>query len=170
MVRVLVNHDLITSPVPVRDDVVIVRGDVPVEIVEPEAFPVSTAEPEYMLRSKPAGEASVCPRLIEVEVGIPGATVMSDPLIVRSVNVRDFRMTRPVHGNVILFCGSGLLISCRGWTARGPGRHPDGTASRNVPATNLGTGAAARPLGAPSILRKSYAPSILCKSGDANQQ
>ena len=46
MVGVLVDHDLIASPVPAYDDVVIVRGDVPVEVVKPEAFPVSSRKVE----------------------------------------------------------------------------------------------------------------------------
>ena len=73
MVGVLVDHDLIASPVPARDDVVIVRGDVPVEIAEPEAFPVSSRQHEDMLRSKATGEAPVCPRLIAVVMRIVGA-------------------------------------------------------------------------------------------------
>src|ERR1039458_7149487 len=93
MVGVLVDHDLIASPVPARDDVVIVRRDVPVEIVKPEAFPVSSRKVEYMLRSKATGEASVYPRLIEVVMRIAGPTIMSDPLIIRGVNVRNVRMT-----------------------------------------------------------------------------
>src|SRR5665647_3825073 len=82
MVGVLVDHDLIAAPVPALDDGVIVRGDVPVIITKPEAFPVSSRHHEYMLRSKATGEASVCPRLIEAEIPIVGATIMSDPLIV----------------------------------------------------------------------------------------
>src|ERR1039458_7590036 len=77
MVGVLVDHDLIASPVPARDDV-------PEKIAEPEAFPVSSRKHEYMLRSKATGEAPVCPRLIDVIMRIVGATIMSDPLIVRS--------------------------------------------------------------------------------------
>ena len=125
MVRVLVDHDLIASPVPSPDDVVIVRGDVPVEIAKPEAFPVSSCKHKYMLGSKAAGEVSVCQRLIEVVMRIVGATVVSDPLIVLGVNVRHFRMTFLVHGNVVL--GAGLLTSCRGRRSRraGASREPD---------------------------------------------
>src|SRR5271157_767787 len=112
MIGVLVDHDLIASPVPARDDVVIVRGDVPVEIAKPEALPVSSRKHEYMLRSEAAAEASVCPWLIDVVMRIVGATVMSDPLIVLGVNVRNVRMTSLVHLNVVL--GRGLLTPCRG--------------------------------------------------------
>src|ERR1017187_2161729 len=137
MVGVLVDHDLIASPVPARDDVVIVRRDVPVEIVKPEAFPVSSRKVEYMLRSKATGEASVYPRLIEVVMRIVGPTIMSDPLIIRGVNVRNVRMTFLVHGNVVLNRGIGLLTSCRGRSARRPGSlRGSGTASGNVSTAN----------------------------------
>src|ERR1039457_6550880 len=102
MVGVLVDHDLVATPVPACDDVVIVRGDVPVETIKPEAFPVSSRKHEHMLRSKATGEASVYPRLIEVVMRIVGPTIMSDPLIIRGVNVRNVRMTFLVRGNVVL--------------------------------------------------------------------
>src|ERR1039458_383529 len=150
MVGVLVDHDLIASPVPARDDV-------PEKIAEPEAFPVSSRKHEYMLRSKATGEAPVCPRLIDVIMRIVGATIMSDPLIVLGMNVRNFRMTCLVHGNAVLGRGSGLLTPCRGGSARRLGSlRGSRTASGNVSTANrrLVTAAAWR-LIAPLILRKS---------------
>ena|SRR5579863_4722430 len=117
MVRVLVDHDLIASPVPVRDDGVIVRGDVPVEVAEPEAFPVSSRKHEYMLRSKATAEASVCPWLVHVVMRIVGASIMSDPLIVLSVNVWNLRMSFLVRCNVVLGRGSRLLTPSWGRSA-----------------------------------------------------
>jgi len=110
MVRIVVDHDLIASPVPTGNDVVIVRGDVPVEIAKPEAFPVAARKYEYMLRSKATGEASVCKRLIDAVVRIVSATTMSDPLVVFGMNVRNLRMTFLVNGNAVL--RRGLLASC----------------------------------------------------------
>src|ERR1039458_26232 len=150
MVGVLVDHDLIASPVPARDDV-------PEKIAEPEAFPVSSRKHEYMLRSKATGEAPVCPRLIDVIMRIVGATIMSDPLIVLGMNVRNFRMTCLVHGNAVLSRGSGLLTPYRGGSARRLGSlRGSRTASGNVSTANrrLVTAAAWR-LIAPLILRKS---------------
>src|ERR1035437_35920 len=157
MVGVLVDHDLIATPVPALDDGVIVRGDVPVIITKPEAFPVSSRHHEYMLRSKATGEASVCPRLIEAEIPIVGATIMSDPLIVAGVNVRELRMTSLVHGNAVPGRGIGLLPSCRSRIARRPGsRRRSRTASWNVSTANRGRATAAAWLPtAPLILRKS---------------
>jgi hypothetical protein len=157
MVGILVDHDLIAAPIPSRHDVVIVRGDVPVEIVEPESFPVSSPQHEYMLWSKATGEASVCPRLIEVVMRIVGATIVSDPFIVLGVNVRNIRMTFLVHANAVLGRGLWLLPSCRGRSARSPGsRRGSGTASRDVSTAHRRRATAAVLLPtAPLLLRKS---------------
>jgi hypothetical protein len=109
MVGVLVNYDLIAGPEPVSDDVVIERGNVPVEIVKPEAFPVSSHKVE--LHSKTTAEMSVRPRLSEVVIRIVAAGIMTDPFIVPGVNVRNGRMTLLVHGNAVLGSGSGLLTA-----------------------------------------------------------
>jgi hypothetical protein len=158
MVRVLVDHDLIASPIPVTDDVVIESGDIPVKIAEPEAFPVSSRKVEYMLRSKTTAEMSVRPRLSEVVIRIVPATIMSDPFIVLGVNVRNIRMTLLVHGNVVLGSGSGLLTSCRVRSARRRGS-PGGsrTASRNVSTANRRVTAAASLLPAARLPKGSHA-------------
>jgi len=154
MVGVFVDHDLIASPVPIADDVVIVRGDVPVEIIKPEAFPISSSQHEYMLGSKATGEAPVRPRLRKLVMRIAGSTLMSDPPIVPGIDVRNVRMTRPVHGNVVL--GRGVrfptALGGRGSSRlRSPCR--SGTASGNVSTTNCGVTTAARSPATPSVLR-----------------
>jgi hypothetical protein len=134
MIGVLVDHDLIASPVPVRDDVVIERTDVPVETAKPEALPVSASKRECT--SKTAAEMSVGPRLSEVVMRIVGAAIMSDPLVILGVNVRNIRMTLLVHGNVVLRRGIMLLTSRRIGSPRG-GRTVSGDMStanrRRVP-------------------------------------
>ena len=142
MVWILVDHDLIASPIPARHDVEIVRGDVPVEVVEPEALRVSSRQHEYMLRSKTAAEMSVCPWLSEMVMRIGSATIVSNPFIVLRVNVRNVRMTLPVHFHAVL--GRRLLCPGRSRGARRPGS-PRGSraASRNVPTANRGMTAAA---------------------------
>src|ERR1035438_7203000 len=121
MVRVLIDHDLIAHPVPAFDDIVIVRGDVPVEIVKPEAFPVSSRKVEYMSQSEATGEMSVRPRLIEVVMRIVAATIVSYPFIVLGVHVGNVRVTFPVHGNAVPGCGMGLLASRGRGRPRSPG-------------------------------------------------
>jgi hypothetical protein len=154
MVGVLVDHYLIASPIPATDDVVIVRGNVPVEIVKPEALPVSPGKDKYMFPSKATGEASVRPCTIYAVMRILGSTTMSNPVIVPGVHVRKFRMASPVHGNAIL--SSGLLTSSRVGIARRPGTHCLSRAvSWDVSAANVGamTAAALLPT-APPILRE----------------
>ena len=137
MIGVLVDHDLIASPVPVCDDVVIVGSDFPEEIAKPEALPVSPSKGECT--SKTAAEMSVCPWLSKVIMRIVRATVMSDPSIVLRINVRNTRMAFPVHGNVVLRRGSVLLTSC--WLGSPRGSR---TVSGNVsPANRRGMTAAA---------------------------
>src|ERR1035438_10151227 len=154
MVGVVVDHDLVASPVPALNDVVIVRGDVPVEIAEPEAFPVSTGKVESKLRSNTTGEMSVCPRLSEAVIRIVAATIMSDPFVVLGVNVRNVRMTLLVHGNVVPGRGIRLLSSCRGRSARGRGSpRRSGAPSRNVSTADRRVSTAAWRRTAPLILR-----------------
>lgn len=49
---------------------------------------------------------------------VVGAAIVSDPLIVLGVDVRDFRMTFLVRGNTVLGCGTRLLASLRGRSSR----------------------------------------------------
>jgi hypothetical protein len=152
MVRILVDYDLVAVPVPVRDDGVIKRSDIPIVIAKPEAFPVSACKHEYMLGSKAACEVSVRPRVIQVEVRIVRGG-MSHPFIVPGVNVRQIRMTFLVDMNAILLCSSVLVPSFRG---RGPGRRCGSrTASGNVAVANLRAVAAMWFVTATFLLRKS---------------
>jgi len=135
MVGVFVDHDLIARPVLARDDVVVPRGDVPVEIVEPEALRVSSGQHEYMFPSKATGAASVCPRLCEVVMRVVGAGIVSDPPVVPGVHVRNVRMTIPVHFHVVL--GRGLFRPGRGRSARRLGSpRGSGTPSGDVATAN----------------------------------
>ena len=153
MVRIFVDHDLIAIPVPIRDDAVIERSDIPVVITKPEAFPVSACKHEYMLGAKAAREASVGPGVIQVKMRIVRAGTMSYPFIVLGVNVRQIRMTFLVYVNAVLGYSSVLVPSCR---ARGPGsRCGSRTVSGNVPTANLRGVAAVWFAAAPFLLRKS---------------
>ena len=144
MVGILVDHDLVATPVPVPDDVVIEGGDVPEVVAEPEAFPIPAREVEYVLRSETTPEMSVCPRLSDVVMRIVSATIVADPSIVPGVNVRNVRMTSPVHFHVVL---SRRLPAARwGRSARRRGRSRGSRpARRNVSAADRWmTAAAAR--------------------------
>jgi len=69
---------------------------------------------------------------------IVAATVVSDPLRVLGVDVRNVRMTSPVYGNVVLGRRTGLLTSCWARNTR-MARNLRGrwTASRNVSTAKL---------------------------------
>src|ERR1035437_117940 len=113
-----------------------------------------------MLRSKAAGEASVCKRLSHLVMRIVGAAVMSDPFTVPGVNVRHVGMTCLVHGDVVLGGGCRLLASCRGRSARRRGSpRGSGTAGRNVSTAHrcgvTATAAALLPTAPLILLRKS---------------
>ena len=137
MVRVFIDRDLIASPIPARDDVVIVRSDIPVEIAEPEALAASARESKCS--SKSAAVVSVRPGLGDPVMRVVGTTIVSHPLIVPGVNVRNIRMTLLVHGNVVL---------CRGVMPLAAGRvgHSrwSGTVSGDMPTTDRGRAAVAR--------------------------
>ena len=161
MVGILVDDDLIASPVPVGDDVVIERGDVPEPVVEPKALPVSASEREYVLGPKAARETSVRPGVIEVIMGIGGAAVVAHPTVILGVDVGDIRMAFPIHGNVVFIRGVGLLTTRRRRLLRLGSSGGSGTARGNMAAANLGLVTAAVRLSTPS--------SVLCENRHAQQ-
>lgn len=134
MIGIFIDHDLIACPVPVGDDVVVVRGDIPVEIVEPETARAATRKHPYVIASKTAGKVPVSPRIIEVIMRITPAAVVSNPAIVARVDVGNFGMAMLVRANVILFGASvsGGSRACSGSRVR----HRRRPMSRNVAATN----------------------------------
>ena len=79
VVRVVIDHDLVTIPQPTVDKAIIVRGDAKVEAVEEKTISVSSRKPEDMPGAEAASEASVFPGMIEVVVGIISSGVMSEP-------------------------------------------------------------------------------------------
>jgi hypothetical protein len=79
MIRVLIDHDLVTIPQPTVDKAVIVRSDAKVESVEPKTLSISSRKPEDMAAAEAAREASVFPRMILAVVGIISAGIMPEP-------------------------------------------------------------------------------------------
>jgi hypothetical protein len=102
MIGVVIDHNLIASPAPVGDDVVVVWRDVPVEAIKPEPLPVTSLKPEDMLGSDTTGKTSVFPGSGNLVMRIAGTAFMAYPLIVLCMNVRRFRMTLPVRGDPVL--------------------------------------------------------------------
>lgn len=73
VVRVLVDHHAVRVPQPAIDKWVVIRSHAEKKAIEPEAFPVSSAQDEHMPRSESAGEVSVGPRMIEMVMRIKTA-------------------------------------------------------------------------------------------------
>src|SRR5579872_147476 len=135
MVGIVIDDHLIATPVPTRDDVVVVRRNVPIEIIEPEAFAVSSAQNEHVLRSEAAAEASVRPGLIHTVMRIARARIVAHPLVVVGVHVRKFRMTSLIRRKAVL--DRGLLTArrcrCARWREYPGGRR---TVGGNMPAAD----------------------------------
>ena len=106
VIRVLVDHDIVTIPEPVITEVVVVGGNAEVETTKPETLPVSSSEPKDMAAAESTGKASVFPRMVEVVMGVTTAGIVSDPLVV-CVNVGSFRMS-PLVCKVVVFLGGTL--------------------------------------------------------------
>src|SRR5690349_1606245 len=70
VIRIFIDHHPVAAPVPVCDYVVIVRRDVPVIVIEPEALTISSAEHEDMLPPESAVKAAPRPRLIDAIVRV----------------------------------------------------------------------------------------------------
>jgi hypothetical protein len=95
MVRVLIDHDVITIPQPAINEVIIVRRNREVGSVKPESVPVTSPKVKNMPRTKAESEASVFEWTLDAVVRIVTPCVVSDPRTVH-VNVGSFRMSRPV--------------------------------------------------------------------------
>src|SRR5882724_10045628 len=114
MIGVFIDHDVITVPIPAIAIDNIVIGNGKEEAAEPEATRPAAFKPEDMARPKAAGEVSMRPWTIYMEVLIMAARVMSDPAVVR-MNMRRFRMAWMVGEtasllNVTVFLNVAMLL------------------------------------------------------------
>jgi hypothetical protein len=100
VVRVFVNHDLITVPEPVTAKADIVWGNAEEEAAKPETTRSASLNSEDMAWTKTAPEVSVLPSTIHVKMRIITARFMSDPLSV-AVNVRRVGMFRLVFESAV---------------------------------------------------------------------
>jgi hypothetical protein len=87
VVGVVIDHNLIATPIPVVAIGKVKRRDPEVEAAEPKAIGAASGDAPDMASSEAAGESAMLKGLIEVEVGIPSSGVVPDPLAVM-VNVR----------------------------------------------------------------------------------
>jgi len=83
VVRVVVNHDLVTSPHPVVAIANVIRGDAEIVPAKPEAARASSHQPPDMSPSETSSKVAVLPRVVEMVVAVLPARIMSDPPSIR---------------------------------------------------------------------------------------
>ena len=82
VIRILVDHDRVRIPNPIRDVRIIVRRNAEVDAIEPEPVRTAALEAKNMTRPETQGEPSVLPGVIEVIVCIIATLVVANPLAV----------------------------------------------------------------------------------------
>src|SRR6266704_4581452 len=87
MVRVLINYNVVTVPVPVVAIRGIIVGNAEKEAAKPEPPGPATFKPEDMTWAKARGEMSMRPRMVPMEVFSMTARIVPYPTSV-GVNVR----------------------------------------------------------------------------------
>jgi hypothetical protein len=169
VVRVIVNHDLVRVPVPVAAVADIVWRDAEIKAGEPESARAAAGQPPPMVRAKASGKVAVLPRAVEVVVRIVGSRVVTNPVIVRRIDVRRRRMARTISdalGRVIVrvigWTIGWMIVRVGGWRGvvvgvRGGGAHVAGRRCRTlcgrVTAAYFGVIATARGMVSGSVLR-----------------
>lgn len=94
VIGIVVNHDIVISPIPVIDVIVVIGCHAKIKSAEPETIPVPALNPVDMPGAEFAAEASMFPGMIEVVVRVVPAGVVSHLTICLRVHVRRFGMIR----------------------------------------------------------------------------
>lgn len=92
MVRVFVDHDVVSIPVPTVHIADVIGGDAPIKVVEPESTGSTACEPPVVRGPESAVEVAVSPGAIDMIVLIIAPIVMADPVIA-AVDVRGIRVS-----------------------------------------------------------------------------
>ena len=87
VIWIIVNDNLVATPVPARAKSYICRSDTEIEAVKPEARGSTPRQVPHMSRPKATREVPVRPRMIQVVVGV-SRPAMSYPMIIGRVHVR----------------------------------------------------------------------------------
>jgi hypothetical protein len=145
VIRIVVDDDVVVSPIPIINVGEIEGSYAEVKSAEPETAGSSTAEAPYVARSETALEAAMLPGMVKVESGIATAIGVADPLVilvdVRSFGVRGFiaiRSARLISLARLSFLAWSLFAR-RGFPLRrsfGRAASRSRTARRNVSATD----------------------------------
>lgn len=111
MVRVIIDHDLVTIPEPVIAEAVVGLGNTEEESAKPKTLGTASSKAEDMTLTDAARKSSMFKRPVDMVPGIVAARVMPDPLIV-CMHVGSFRMSGFIRKTTALRRGR-LLRSVR---------------------------------------------------------
>ena len=92
VIRIFVDYDLVSAPVPAIAVAEVVGRNTKIETSEPEALAISALNTPYMIFAKSTCKVAALPGVIQVVVRIVGPAVMPNPFVVR-VHVRRVRMS-----------------------------------------------------------------------------
>ena len=95
VIRIFVDDDVVTIPVPTIAECKVCRRNAPIPSVEPESARTTASQMPSMRRTKPTSEASVFKGSINTIVAVIAASVMSHPAVA-GIDVRRIWMTRSV--------------------------------------------------------------------------
>jgi hypothetical protein len=93
VVGIVIDHDVIASPIPVTDVAQVERGDAEVETAKPETAWIAALNVPPVSSAEAAFEVAMLPRMIEVEAGIISTVIVPDPFAA-VVDVRGFGVPR----------------------------------------------------------------------------
>lgn len=110
VVRIVVNHNLVTVPEPVVAVADVSGSNTEIETAEPEAAGPSSRQMPNVAAANSAREAPMLPRVIEVVAGVPGTGIVSDPFAV-GVNVRGIGVPGRVVEMLRLSRGSRMRLN-----------------------------------------------------------
>lgn len=110
VVRVVVNHDLVTVPHPVVAEAVVIGGNAEIETAEPEAVARSAGQMPNVAAANSSGKVPVLPRVIDVVVGVSRAGLVPDPFAV-GVNVWSIGVPGRIGITTLLRCGRGMRFT-----------------------------------------------------------
>ena len=103
MIRIIVDNDIVSVPVPVAGISKIIGCNAEVKSVEPETVWPTACQSPNVTRTKAAREAPMCPRMIQVIVGIIPSAVVSYPASI-GMDVRRVRVS---------LCVAVVWVACR---------------------------------------------------------
>ncbi len=103
MVGIVVDHNRIAVPQPIRAEADIVRSNAPIKVIEPKPLWAAAGQTKLVSLANAAGEVSVSEGLIQMIVRIVAAGVVSHPFVTLGFDVRSRGMSSFVRGEGPLF-------------------------------------------------------------------